>query len=176
MRKILFVAIIAIVLVTLYLVFLKNNDSKNIATNVTGDIQNQKNEIDQFHASFLIYTDGLKRNFSNPKYHNQSPTVYLTKENPGTIIVKKANTTWGDFFNTLPMKLEPDCLTTGDGEKLCTNNEKTLKFYINGQKSPNFVYEKINDGDRALISFGNENDLEIQKQIEQIPLPSKDDW
>lgn len=116
--------------------------------------QFQNEEKVDYQASFEIFTDGLTRNFSGPKYHNKSPDVLITAENPNIIYVKKGNITWGDFFNTLPMKLTNDCLTTGDGEVLCSNETKTLKFYINEKETPNFLNEKIKSGDKARVSYG----------------------
>ncbi|MBI2598910.1 hypothetical protein HYW40_01710 [Candidatus Curtissbacteria bacterium] len=114
----------------------------------------QQEKVD-FQASFEIYTDGLKRNFTSPKYHNNSEDVFISAENPSIVNVKRADITWGDFFNTLPMKLTTDCLTTGDGEVLCNNQTKSLKFFINEIETPNFLNEKIKSGDKAQIIYGN---------------------
>ncbi|MEX2028115.1 MAG: hypothetical protein WD988_01270 [Candidatus Curtissbacteria bacterium] len=118
--------------------------------------QVQVQEKVDFQASFEIYTDGLKRNFSNPKYHNKSEDVFITAEDPSIIHVKRSEIKWGDFFDTLPMKLEKECLTTGDGERLCNSQTKTLKFYVNNVENPNFLNEKIKSGDKARITYGNE--------------------
>src|SRR3989344_3179598 len=60
-------------------------------------------------ASFEIYTLGTKRIFTDGKYHNLSQDVYITTSDPSAVYVKKANITWSDFFETLPMKLSKDC-------------------------------------------------------------------
>lgn len=46
-----------------------------------------------FTASFEIYTNGTKRIFTDPKYHQQSSEVYLTAEMPSTIYIKKEGIT-----------------------------------------------------------------------------------
>ncbi len=120
-------------------------------------------------ASFAIFTDGTFRVFTASKYHNLSQDVYITAQNPNTVIVKKENITWADFFKTLPMELSSDCLTTGTGQRFCTNQTKTLKFYINGKKVENFLEQKIQNGDKALITFGSESEQQIQNQIRGIP-------
>lgn len=104
-------------------------------------------------ASFQIITKGIVRSFKNPKYHLRSTDVYLTADNPTIVYVKRTAVTWDDFFKTLPMKLTKDCLTTGDGETLCTDSAGTLKFYLNDKEDPNLLDIEIGDGDKVLIKF-----------------------
>ncbi len=98
-------------------------------------------------------TDKITRSFTNPKYHNQSPDVYISSDDPTKVHVTKAGTTWDDFFKTLPMKLTKDCLITGDGETLCDGKDGTLKFYLNGVEDKDLLEREIKEGDRALIKF-----------------------
>lgn len=104
-------------------------------------------------ATFGIITNGMVRSFKNPKYHQRSSEVYLLADDPTVVHVKKAGTTWDDFFKTLPMKLTHDCLTTGDGETYCTGSDGTLRFYLNDNEDPNLLDREIKDGDKALIEF-----------------------
>lgn len=122
-------------------------------------------------ASFLIFTNGIKRIFTDSKYHNRSEDVFITSENPSVIIVKKEGITWGDFFNTLPspMKVEEKCLYTGSGQTFCNDNQSNLKFYLNGEKINDLLNREINSGDKLLISFGPSEDSEIKNQLFQIP-------
>lgn len=119
-------------------------------------------------ASFGIFTNGTIRIFTDKKYHNLSSDVYIETDTPSVIHVKKSGITWGDFFATLPMKVTNDCLTTGTGQMFCTNTNALLKFYINGKLTPSALEKVITNGDQLVISFGNENDIEIQQQLQQI--------
>lgn len=107
-------------------------------------------------ASFVIYTNGTLRVFTDPRYHNLSQDVYIEADNPSIIHVKKRETTWADFFGTLPMKLSAECLTTGTGQRFCTNERQKLKFYLNGELKPDALEEVIKDGDELFVSFGDE--------------------
>ena len=104
-------------------------------------------------ASFTIITDAITRNFTNPKYHNQSEEVFITKDNPSVIFVKKSGITYGDFFATLPMKLSKECLITGDGERLCNKENGTLQFFLNEKEDQDLLDKEIKEGDKALIKF-----------------------
>lgn len=120
-------------------------------------------------ASFAIFTNGTLRIFSDSRYHNLSPDVYIQSDNPSTIYVKKPGITWDDFFRTLPMKLSANCLTTGTGQTFCSGETQTLKFYVNGQQTPNALEQSINDGDQLLVSFGSEKGADIDNQLKQVP-------
>lgn len=128
-----------------------------------------KEELVDYKASFAIFTNGTFRIFTAPMYHNLSPDVFIESINPNIVNVKKEGIIWNDFFKTLPMKLTKDCLTTGTGQNFCTGGSGKLKFYLNGKKIDDLLDLEIKNGDRALISFGNENETELQKQLEQIP-------
>ncbi len=123
-------------------------------------------ELD-IQASFTIYTHQTLRFFSDPKYHNLSPDVYIEADNPSLIKVKKQGTTWGDFFSTLPMKLTNECLTTGTGQTFCTGDSGTLRFFVNGVENPNALTQTINPSDKLLVTFGTEVEGGIDKQLNQ---------
>lgn len=104
-------------------------------------------------ASLQIITQGIVRSFKNPKYHQKSPDVYLSADDPTVVHVKKDGVTWDDFFKTLPMKLTKDYLTTGDGETFCTGTDGTLKFYLDDKEDHDLLDKEIKDGDKVLIKF-----------------------
>jgi len=120
-------------------------------------------------ASFAIFTNGTFRVFTATMYHNLSPDVFIEGSNPNVIQIKKDGLTWNDFFSTLPFKLTHECLTTGTGQTFCTGSNGTLKFYINGEKAVNVLDQQINNGDKLLVTFGNETELEIKEQYDRIP-------
>lgn len=72
------------------------------------------------------------------------------------------------FFESVNMKFDKECLVLETGERLCNNEKNTLKFSVNG--IPNEEWEKyvFKDGDKLLISYGNENQQELQTQGDTI--------
>jgi hypothetical protein len=121
-----------------------------------------------YEARFAIYTNGTKRIFTNSMYHNLSKDVYIEASDPSIVHVKKDGVIWMDFFMTLPLKLDKDCLTTGTKETFCSTPKATLKFYLNGVRNDKFLFEKIKDGDLALISYGMENEAQIKFQLNSL--------
>lgn len=122
----------------------------------------------EFSAEFVIYTNNTFRDFSNSRYHNLSPDVYIDPSNPNLVHVKKAGITWLNFFSTLPMKLKKDCLVTGTKQTFCSNDIYSLKFYINGKNTPNALDLEIKDGYKLLVSFGPISDMNVIKQNEAL--------
>lgn len=130
----------------------------------------QAEESTEAKAAFAIFTNGTFRIFTASMYHNRSDDVFIEASNPNLIRIKKNGITWDDFFKTLPMNLTRDCLTTGDGQTFCTKANQTLKFYLNNQLDPSVLDRTINAGDQLLVSYGSENDKQIKKQLEQVPI------
>lgn len=106
-----------------------------------------------FEASFEIYTYGTKRIFSDSKYHNKSGDVYLEASDPSIIHVRSAKITWGDFFETLPMKLTKDCITTGTGQSFCESGGGKLGFFINDEHVQDALGAEIKPSDRLLVTY-----------------------
>lgn len=131
----------------------------------------QSQDIDK-KATFAIYTNGTFRIFTASRYHNLSKDVFISSDSPNTIRIKKLDITWNDFFKTLPMSLTHDCLTTGTQQVFCTNQNSVLKFYLNGVIDDNLLGREIANGDRALITFGSENEQQVMKQIESLNMLS----
>jgi hypothetical protein len=124
-------------------------------------------EAVNYQAGFAIFTNGTFRIFTDPKYHHQSEDVFIQPDNVNVVHIKKTGVTWHDFFKTLPMQLTKDCLTTGTGQVFCTNNQYSLKFFINGVSTPDALDREIINGDRLLVSYGNE--VQLQSQLEKVP-------
>ena len=106
-----------------------------------------------YTAKFAIYTHGTFRVFTAAMYHNLSADVFITADNPNLIRVKKADTTWQEFFNSLPFKLDKDCLVTGTGQTFCTGEEGELSFTLNGAKDKDALDKVIQPGDELVVSF-----------------------
>lgn len=110
------------------------------------------NDVD-ISAKFKIITNGTTRIFTDSKYHNLSKDVYITSQNPNTIVVKKSDIKWSDFFKTLPMSLDKTCLVTGTKQTFCTNETGKLHFYINNTETPDALDNPIRNNDFLLVEY-----------------------
>lgn len=106
-----------------------------------------------FTARFEIFTNSTRRVFTETKYHNQSADVYIEKIDPHLIYIKKSNTTWNDFFSTLPFSITKDCLVTGTKQTFCSTETKKLYFYLNDQEAPDALDRPISPNDSLIIEY-----------------------
>lgn len=163
-------------LIVLVLLFLKTTINQTVPLRKTSTLLSPSPIIDapksvDYQARFAIYTNGLKRTFTASMYHNLSENVYIEASDPSIVHVKKDGIRWMDFFLTLPFKLSKDCLTTGTNEAFCATKNATLKFYLNGVRNDNLLFEKIKDGDWVLITYGSENESKIKSQLNSLKNP-----
>lgn len=146
------ITVIGILLISALILFNKSQGPQTSVSFPTSTpvIQNEKVDI---KASFTIITGNITRSFKSEKYHNKSPDVYIESSNPTIVHVTKAGITWNDFFQTLPMKLTKDCLTTGDDETFCEGKDGTLKFFLNDIKDKDLLDKEIKQNDKILVKF-----------------------
>jgi len=133
-------------------------DSENsITTSKPSPMVSDQSELVQsvdFTARFEIYTQGTKRVFTQPKYHNLSPDLYIEASDPHLIHVKKPNLMWDDFFKTLPFSLTKDCLVTGTKQTFCTSDTEKLRFFLNNQEVPEALDSIIKADDTLQVTYG----------------------
>ena len=130
------------------------------------------------HASLLvkIFTD--KFDFSVPSYQIKSSWIHFEESDGTTIHRHSSGVTLEYLFDSLNITVGKvsidgilkDCFAfpESDGRKFCTNEDYSLKFYINHQAVSEIKDYVIEDGDRILISYGNEGEEQINEQLMQL--------
>lgn len=160
-----------LIILALFLAGCKKSPAQPQATPPPAASQEVQQSPAEIKASFIIFTNDTLRIFTDSRYHNKTGDLYIDPSSPNTVVVKRPNATWDDFFKTLPMQLTEDCLTTGTGQKFCNSSQSKLKFYINGLEIGDFLTRKINSNDKALISYGPLNDSQLPSQLQKVPEP-----
>lgn len=136
------------------LYYFKNNDTSSVqkVSEATTSPVSPEPSI-EVTATFKIITNGTTRIFSDSRYHNLSKDIYITPQNPNTIVVKKTDIKWSDFFKTLPMSLDKNCLITGTKQTFCTNETGKLYFYLNNIETADALDNPIRDNDFLLVEY-----------------------
>lgn len=153
MKAVLIIFVILILGGIGFVIFTPKNSSEQNITTITSTPIPTNASFAPFTATFEIYTNGTKRIFTDPKYHNLSTKVFLTTDNPNVINVQVSNITWDDFFKTLPMQLSKDCLVTGTKQTFCSNETSKLKFFINDIENPDALDREINPNDHLKVIY-----------------------
>ena len=117
------------------------------------------------HASLLVRIFGDKFDFSVPSYQIKSSWIHFEESDGTTIHRHSTGVELGYLFDTLNIGIDSECYRFPDGRQFCTNEDYSLKYYINNQIVDNISNYVFEDGDRILISFGNETPEQIEEQL-----------
>ena len=120
------------------------------------------------HASLLvkIFTD--KFDFSVPSYQIKSSWIHFEASDGTTIHRHSSGVTLGYLFENLRIGIDSECYIFPDGMQFCTNEDYSLKYYINHQIVKDVSDYVIEEGDRILITFGNETPEQIEEQLMEL--------
>ena len=117
------------------------------------------------HASLLVRIFGDTFDFSSPTYQIKSSWIHFEDTDGTTIHRHSSGVTLGFLFDTLNIGIDDECYRFPDGREFCTNEDYSLKYYINHQSVDNIYDYILEDDDRILISFGPETPEEIEVQL-----------
>ncbi len=120
------------------------------------------------HASISIKIFGEEFDLAKQSFQLQSPFIHLENFDGHVIHRHSQYVTIGYLFKTLNLGLTKDCLILPNEEKFCSNEEYSLKFYVNEKKMLDLLDYLIFDGDFILISYGSESQEEIELQLKEL--------
>ena len=117
------------------------------------------------HSSLLVRIFGDKFDFAVPSYQIKSSWIHFEDSDGTTIHRHSSGVTLGYLFDSLNIGIDSKCFVFPDGRQFCTNEDYSLKYYINHQPVSNINDYIFEDGDRILISFGPETPEEVEGQL-----------
>ena len=117
------------------------------------------------HASLLVRIFGDKFDFSVPSYQIKSSWIHFEESDGTTIHRHSSGVTVGYLFDSLNIGIDSSCYIFPDGRQFCTNEDYSLKYYINHKPVSDISDYVFEDGDRILISFGSETPEQIEEQL-----------
>jgi hypothetical protein len=120
------------------------------------------------HASILVRIFGDKFDFSLPAYQVKSSWIHFEAQDGNTIHRHSSGVTLGYLFQTIKIGLDDKCFIFPNEKEFCTNEDYSLKFYINHNPVPSITDLIIHNDDRILISYGNENQTQIDTQLAEL--------
>ena len=120
------------------------------------------------HASLLVRIFGDKFDFSATTYQIKSSWIHFEESDGNTIHRHSSGVTLDYLFGTLGLDIDEDCYIFGDGRQFCTNEDYSLKYFINGDSVNDINDYVIQDDDRILISYGSETEDQIADQLNEL--------
>ena len=123
---------------------------------------------EHIHASTLVRIFGDKFDFSLPNYQIKSSWIHFENQDGDTIHRHASGVELEFLFNSLGIGLDEDCFTFPDGRAFCTNEDYSLKYFINHKKVNDIRDYVVMEDDRILISYGNEDQDAIEQQLSEL--------
>jgi len=120
------------------------------------------------HTSISVRIFGDKFDFSAPAYQIKSSWIHFEGQDGATIHRHASGVTIGYMFETLGIGLSENCYIFPDGREFCNNDDYSIKFYLNHQQVPSINEYVGEEGDKILISYGNETPEQIEFQLREL--------
>tara|TARA_B100001750_G_scaffold156657_1_gene125926 strand:- start:140 stop:736 length:597 start_codon:yes stop_codon:yes gene_type:complete len=117
------------------------------------------------HSSLLVRIFGDKFDFAVPSYQIKSSWIHFEDSDGTTIHRHSSGVTLGYLFDSMNIGIDNKCFVFPDGRQFCTNEDYSLKYYINHQPVSDIREYIFEDGDRILISFGSETPEQVEEQL-----------
>jgi hypothetical protein len=122
----------------------------------------------KIYADFAVFINGEQYNFNNSWFVERSPYIYIRAPYYSLLHMDATNVPLKIFFKSINWDISRDCIKLHTDEIYCTNETHTLKFYVNGERIEDISNYAFSDLDKVLISYGDESEEEIEKQMEKI--------
>jgi|SRR3989338_1033498 len=119
------------------------------------------------HADVKVYINGQAIDFSQRKYQLAARFIHFEDGIGDVVHVHATGLNVGHLLKSLGMDFNSNCIIF-ERQNYCDGGNKKLKFYVNGQPNSEFDNYVFRDLDRILISYGNGNDAETQKQLDSV--------
>jgi len=120
------------------------------------------------HASLLVRIFGDKFDFASPAYQIKSSWIHFEDSDGTTIHRHSSGVTLGYLFANLGIGIDSECYKFPDGRQFCTNEDYSLKYYINHRIVKDINDYVLDDTDRILITYGNQTPEEIEEQLMEL--------
>ncbi|VFJ14195.1 hypothetical protein [Candidatus Nitrosocosmicus franklandus] len=124
------------------------------------------------HAALLIILNGTDVDLAQQKYMVRSNYIHVESYNgtlDGTTLHKHAsNVPLGEFLKSIRMDISNGCFITDSNQRFCENGEYKLTSYVNGNETKDIMNYVINDDDRILITYNNQNSTELDREFEKL--------
>jgi len=120
---------------------------------------------DHAHAAIIANIFGDEFDFSAPAYQIKSSWIHFEGRDGTTIHKHATGVTLQFLFDSLLLGLDDQCFVFQDGRSFCTNEDYSLKLFINGDQVSDIRDYEVMEGDRVLILYGGQTPEEIDAVV-----------
>ena len=120
------------------------------------------------HASLLVKIFGDTFDFSVPSYQIKSSWIHFEQSDGTTLHRHASGIELGYLFDGLRIGIDSECFIFPDGRQFCTNEDYSLKYFINHQRVDDIRDYVFEDGDRILILYGSESSEQVESYLSEL--------
>ena len=138
-----------------------------------------------YHANFAVYIDGQREAFKAINYYEEETATTCSASETSTeettpmsrvhmhdnvndvVHVEDSRVTWGNFFTVLGWNIGPSYVATRDAVHQ-NDDQHTVTYILNGKKVASITNTVINDQDKLLVNYGNQDAAQINQEYSQI--------
>jgi len=117
------------------------------------------------HIGIVVNIFGDEFDFSAPAYQIKSSWIHFEGRDGSTIHKHATGVTLQFLFDSLLLGLDEKCFVFQDGRSFCTNEDYSLKLFINGEQVSDIRDYEVMEGDRVLILYGGQTPEEIESIV-----------
>lgn len=120
------------------------------------------------HTGILVSIFGDTFPFHEVGYQVQSEWIHFENHDGSTIHRHATGVTLGFLFESLRIDLTDECYVFPNGQRFCTNEDYSLRFFIDGVEMDDIRDHIPMEDGRILIAYGDESDEEIEALLEEL--------
>ena len=120
------------------------------------------------HASLLVRIFGDKFDFDSPAYQIKNSWIHFEDSDGTTIHRHSSGVTLDYLFANIGIGIDNECYKFPDGRQFCTNEDYSLKYFINHEPVKDINDYVLEDDDRILITYGSETPEQIEEQLMEL--------
>lgn len=128
----------------------------------------QLNTSAHTHTGILVRIFGDDFPFHEVGYQVQSPWIHFENHDGTTIHRHATGVTLAYLFDSLRIELTEECYVFPNGQRFCTNEDYTLRFFIDGVEMDDIRDHIPQEGGRILITYGDESEEEIAAMLSEL--------
>ncbi len=114
------------------------------------------------HIGIIVNIFGDEFDFSAPAYQIKSSWIHFEGRDGSTIHKHATGVTLQFLFDSLLLGLDDQCFVFQDGRSFCTNEDYSLKLFINEEQVSDIKDYEVMEGDRVSVLYGSQTPDEIQ--------------
>jgi len=107
------------------------------------------------HANLEVKIFGFTSDFSASKFQIKSSWIHFEDGNGSIVHRHASDVPLVDLFNSFNVGLTDSCYTFQNIEQYCTNDNYSLKFFVNNGQVSNLQDYVIQEGDEILITYAS---------------------